>query len=115
MFTTNWVAQPDDVRRNFDSIVNALVEETTEQPQEIWTSFEKHETTGQVRAIEHRLRNAGSIGSWDVAFLVVKMVQTSGRFEFEDFWLETTVENLDRDVRFGIRTKPDYFHRDRPY
>jgi hypothetical protein len=115
LFEIDWLTEPFDVQQEYERLSNALIQETTDNPQEVWTSFEKNESTGQVRAIEHRLRNVGKIGSWDAAFFVVKMIKTEGPFEFSDFSLETSVESVDRNARFGIRAKPDHFQRDRPF
>jgi hypothetical protein len=114
LFTIDWVAEPIEVQHELEAVLDALVKETAEHPQEVWTSFEKQEGTGQVRAVERRLRNVGAIRSSETAYFVVKMAKTDGPFEHVDFWHETSVENLDRNVRFGIRTKPDHFQRERP-
>jgi hypothetical protein len=114
LFEIDWISEPFDLQQEYERSLNELIQEATDHPQEIWTSAEKNESSGQIREVEHRLRSVGKIGSWDAAFFVVKMVKTDGPLEFSDFSLETSVESVDRNVRFGVRSKPDHFQRDRP-
>jgi hypothetical protein len=114
LFTVNWIAEPLSVQHEFERILELLIKDATESPQEVWASAEKNESSGAVRAVEFRLRNIGKLGSLGETFFVVKMVKTDGDFEFCDSWHETSLEGLNRTVRFGVRSKPDQFSRARP-